>query len=117
MILDDSREPLDEAIADADATILVLSGAEDSTAGEIHEFIDEREWEEWHHWFLVTDVSMLTPTMQQDWKLDTDDRYVVLGGGNPKKVGPKAKAEKLLRVNGKPSVLKITQAFAKGDAL
>lgn len=115
VVLTDSRDLLDTALADNDTTILILTGSEGSKAGEIHAFIDEYIWEDWHRWFLVTKVSILTPTMRTKWVLNNMQRYVALGGTGTKRVGAKGSANKLLRPNNEPSMVDIEEAFANGD--
>jgi hypothetical protein len=116
MILTDDRGPLDDELSIKKRTIIVLSGDEDTKSGEIHEFIEERDWDPWDRWFLVTDLSILTPEESYGWFIDKPNRHAVLGGTTPKVIAQKGSVNKLLRQNGKPSATKISKAFAKGDA-
>ena len=66
--------------------------------------------------FLVTDLKVLTKKERSAW-IGAYGRYCVLGGTSPKRVAVRRSCSDLLRTSGRPLILSIRQAFAKGDKL
>jgi hypothetical protein len=117
MVIMQDRSKLDEAIdqnGDPRWIVLLLSGAKGSTAGQIHGFIDSAGLEPWRKYFLITDIGVLDESERNAWFAGAHtERYAVLKR-KTKKVAWTGPVSELLRVDGKPSILKIRKAFTKG---
>lgn len=118
MILNQSRTRFDAQLDDPDLTLLLLVGARDSKASEIHTLFEAQEWEDWRQCWLVINPSILTPQELTAWfGGETADEFAVVGGAPPKAVAANGSIDQLLRVDGTPSVLKMRSRFAQGDQL
>jgi hypothetical protein len=123
-VINDKRGSLTTALGEKDTTLLVISGESDADAKAIHDVIQARtDMEPWRRWFLIKKFATITPAERKAWfGGSTDGKYAVIGGGDPangkpKRVGAKGNVSRLLRKNGKPSILRIRRVFAKGDQL
>ncbi len=124
-VIRNSRVSLSRRLEDATSTVLVLSGAdgdedpEAEVAEAIHDLLQARkDMEPWREWFLVKNLAILTSAEREEWFGGSNNgRFAVLGGGVPKLTGPQGVVAKLLRKDGKPSILRIRRVFAKGDQL
>jgi hypothetical protein len=120
MILTDDRTELDEALADDDLTLLLLSGSEDSRARIVDRCLDEENWEDWYRSFLITDFNLLTDEEIVEWfDVPIQERYAVLGGDSPKKVASKGEVVDYLTLPNKDKCdrLNTKKELAKGDVL
>lgn len=117
MIIKQNREALDTNLKDPNATVFLLIGQENSKAEEVHDLIETKNWDEWHHWLLITDISLLTDGEKQAWfQGNVSDYYAVLGGDKlPKKVAKQGPVTDLFNSNNKPGYIKIRDAFLMGD--
>ncbi len=70
----------------------------------------------WHQAVVVSDLSMLTSNETALLKAAAD-RYAVLGTGDDQTwvLADAGASQALLLASGKPSILRLRQAFAKGD--
>lgn len=116
MTLVHDRAVLDEYLEDVDLTLLIVIGLPDTIAEEIHDCSEAGVVEEWRVCLLMEDTWLLEDSELVEWELD-DQRYVVLGVGDDDErvVAEKAENSALLRQDGKPSILRIRQAFTRGD--
>lgn len=107
------RAPLKTALEDIESTLLILRPG----LAEIHdEAIEAVRPQPWRMTFLLERMTILTPAERAEWLPDGTD-FVVLGGEDPKIVGPQGTKEDLRLPDGTPSRLKIRGVFAKGDQL
>lgn len=117
-ILDD-RSELDEALEDPDLTLLVLSGDEETQAGAVHAKAEAIE-EPWCRTFWIRDLALLAEAELADW-FDAPGRYAVLcarrkGAKWEHWISVQGPLEDLMTRKGKPSALKIQDAFASCTA-
>lgn len=119
MIVTDDRSELERARGEAQTTILVLSGTEESRAGTIHACMEEDGWEDWYRWFLITDLNVLTEEEKNArFEGNNTERYAVLGGGPPKNVAARGRVNDLMLPNSDEcDTLTIQEELAKGDVL
>ena len=118
MVITQDRSKLDEALTmngNSGWVVLVLSGADGSVAGEIHDYLLDKGLEPWRKYFLITDLDVLHEAERYAWFGGAHtERYAVLKR-TTKEVAWTGPVSELLRVNGKPSILKIRRAFTKGE--
>ena len=118
MIVKQSRSRLDTAIdPDGDITWVVLlsSGADGSTAEQIHEYMGDKGLEPWRKYFLITDLDVLTESERNEWFGGANTEWYAVLKQETKEVVCTGPVSELLRVNGKPSILNIRKAFIKGE--
>jgi hypothetical protein len=117
MIITAGRNILDANLGDPRTTVFLLVGPAYSKAAEIHNLIESKPWDEWQHWYLITNVALLSDDEQNRWfSRQTADHYAVVGGtANPKTVVVHGPVTELFNQRGKPGYLKIRDAFLKGD--
>lgn len=111
-----TRKKLDQLLDDLDLTLLILVGTADP-AGPIHKCAEDNVTEEWRTTVLLEDTALLKKSEIAAWGL-ADQRFVSLGV-NPEQERVNADAgttAQMLRADGEPSILRIRQAFARGDA-
>lgn len=118
MVIAQDRSKLDEAIdenGDPNWVVLLLSGAEGSKAGDIHDYMEDKGLEAWRKYYLITDISVLMPSERTQWfgEINTE-KYAVLKR-KTKEVAVSGPVSELLRANGKPNIIKIRRAFTKGE--
>jgi len=117
MIINDDRSSLDSDLNDATSTIFILLGSSTSNAGKVYTAMEEKEWQPYQKYYLVTKATLLNTDELNDWfGGNTSDCYAVLGGN----VVPKTSAQSgaisdLLRPDGTPDILRIIKAMLKGD--
>lgn len=119
MIVKEGKARLKKTLGNKRLTVLLLLGARDSKAGEVHEFFMKDTWEDWRRCFLIMDPALLTPAEKSRWfGVGNSDRYAVVGGRKtPKDLGKRGPIKDLLNSRGKPDVFNIAKAFGSGDKL
>jgi hypothetical protein len=112
-----NREEVDKSLGDSTTTIFILIGQPGSKAGEVHDLIETKTWDDCQKTFLFPDASLLTAPEIRSWfNGQTSQYYAVLGGKTiPKAVAKGGPITDLLKSNGKPDYLKIRDAFLQGD--
>lgn len=109
------RTELDAALGNDRFTLLIVAG-DSADANAIEALAEEKVTQPWRFVFLVTDLALLTAAETSAW-VDDVDQYCVLGGDAPKAVAEFDTIDALQRTDGRPSILRIRRAFAKGDQL
>ncbi len=113
--IDQDRAELDQALADQDNTLLILTGDEQSNAQAIHDKAEGMNLFPWRRVFILREVSVLSSTERELWG-DSDERFASWSC-SARSVGRKGPAADLLRRNGAPSILRIRGSFAAAEKL
>lgn len=117
MVITNDMKELRAAIEEDDRkqfVALLLSGTEDSSAGQVHSFLEDKGLEPWRKYFLITDLAVLDERQRKDWFGGANtDRYAVLKR-TTKEVVLSGPILDLLDEDGQPDILKIRPAFGKG---
>jgi hypothetical protein len=113
-VISQDRRLLDEALRDPTKTLLILSGGQDSEAKSVHDLAQEGITEPWRKTFLLLDLSVLSETEKEKW-VSSENRYAVYKTSSDT-VAQEGAVSDFILPSGKPSILKIRSAFAKGDS-
>ena len=118
MIIVNDRTELNAALSNYDLTLMLMLGKEDTRAGVLHQALEDGSWEDWHHWFLITNADSLTDDERAEWLPDGVVLvYVVLGGDAPKGAAQHGSVgDLLLPGSNDGDGLAIGAAFSAGDA-
>ena len=111
-IVDQDLAELREALDDTDLTLLLLSGAEGSSAQSIHDKA-EQVLESWQRVFWIQDLSRLKQSERDIW-FAMSGRYAV-SARETRAVPVRGFHADLLLATGKPSGMKISAALNQGD--
>lgn len=121
-MIDNDRTPLDDALNDDFATILLVLGPS-AKAAEVHGMMERKNaegfWDPHQRWFLLASRAVLKP--DERW-FDTNEidpnlpsSYVVLHNGPKDKGVAAAGPLSALLTNDKPDPIKVRREFLKGD--
>jgi len=113
-LISQDRRPIDDALRDPTTTLLILSGGQDSDAKAVHDLAQVGITEPWRKTFLLLDLSVLSETEKEKW-MNSENRYAVYKTSSDK-VAQQGPVSDFILSSGKPSILKIRSAFAKGDS-
>lgn len=110
-----SRTSLDKALADRKLTLLLIRGPRGGREQAIHDLAQSSVTEPWRRTFLLTDPTVLTASELTRWFNDSTGRYAVIGGDG-RVVADRGDCGQFLRADGDPSIIRIRQAFVRGDS-
>lgn len=111
-IVDQDISKLGAALDNTSRTLLLLSGAEGSSALAIHDKAEEI-LEPWQRVFWIQDLSQLKQSERDAW-FAMGGRYAVVAR-NTREVVKRGAHGDLLLATGKPSSTKIADALNEGD--
>src|SRR3972149_9020679 len=114
MIIVNDRTEIDTALNDPETTVLILAGERQSSARNVHDFLETQDgWEAWWRWFLILDVAILDSEEKRLWFDDgSGELYAVVGGRElPKLTAKKGQIGDLLKQDGSPGKIKIRSAY------
>ena len=115
MVYITERADFDDYLEDTALTLLVFVDDDDEAALGYHDTAQDGVPEAWRVAILVAD-DVLTSAEVTAWGA-SHDRYVILGGNATSRFFVESDGLSALdRADGKPSILKIKEAFAEGDA-
>jgi len=106
------RAALDRVLNDPRTTILLVAGANGSTAGEVHTVAGEGIGEEWRHTVWVQSLHLLKPE-ETAW-LGGNLRFATVCGA-PKKLHASGAIADLLLPDNTADIIAITKLFAAAD--